>query len=65
MIIPNLGYTLRNGDIIQTGEGQATVCFNGDSSILRLDTRTTVELDTREISGGNIAQAILADGRLW
>jgi hypothetical protein len=56
---------LESGDIIQTNWGTATVCFEADSSLLRLDTGTVVALEAGNLGGKTVAQAILSDGRLW
>jgi hypothetical protein len=61
----NTNDTLQSGDIIQTNWGTATIRFAADESILRLDTSTLVQLDTGNLWGNTVAQAILSDGRLW
>jgi hypothetical protein len=57
---------LAPGDIIKTANnGTGTIQFIADASLLRLDVSTTVELRTGEFDGRSVAEAILADGRLW
>ncbi len=64
-VAANMTDKLESGDIIQTNWGTATVCFDADDSILRLDTGTVVALETGNLGGNNVAQAILSNGRLW
>ncbi|MFZ2255518.1 MAG: hypothetical protein WAW59_03950 [Patescibacteria group bacterium] len=46
-------------------EDTTTVKFVADNSILRLDKNTTVELQSGELDGNTVAQAILQNGSLW
>ena len=62
--------TLKSGDIVRTKglatcEDTTTIKFVADNSILRLDKNTTVELQSGELDGNTVAQAILQNGSLW
>ena len=61
---------LKSGDIVRTKntvacDNTTTIRFAADDSILRLDRNTLVELQTGELGGNTVAQAILQNGSLW
>lgn len=64
-IAVDASYQILPWDIINTHAGTASICFDSDSSILRLDTNTIVNLQLWELRWETVAQAILQDGRLW
>ena len=54
------------GDTVRTdSSGTGTIRFALDTSILRLSTDTTVELQVGNLDGNSVAEALLSDGRLW
>jgi hypothetical protein len=57
--------TLSEWTIVRTTSGTGTIAFVADDSILRLDTNTTLQLQSGDLGGNTVAQAILSDGRLW
>lgn len=57
---------LYNWDMIRTnGTGTGTIDFIADDSLLRLDTNTLVQLETGDLDGNTVAQAIVNNGSLW
>jgi len=58
------GMSLKQGDVIQTKEGEATLSFVGNSSVLRLDYNTMITLSNIDIEDSQI-EITQESGQTW